>query len=257
MARAFIGYDNVVDRTGVTITDPSALSTLPAENLTNEDVVRVWRTSGNSTVLQIDASSAVAAAAVAVMGHNFTSSLSFRVRASNTEVGSAEVLDETTLSPGLDTTYKSLLHVFSTEVTSARYWQVDLSDPGVTRLEAGRLFLAPVVRPAVSLQTPISYLPRDLSVRSETLGGNLRILVRPQRRRAQFQWEALTEAELYSDLFKTTLRRAGQARQVVFVPDEDSAHLHMQMILGWLTLFPAQHPTIGQYVQRLEIEEAL
>ena len=67
-------YDNLIDKTGVTITPSSQVSTLPASNLAHEFRKRVWRT-GTSTAAEnvvFNLGSAKAVTSVILLDHTLT-----------------------------------------------------------------------------------------------------------------------------------------------------------------------------------------
>ena len=256
MANAFIGYDNVVERSATVLAVDAELSTLPITNIAHAHVAKVWRSGGTTAAIDIDAGSSVAADFVALFGYNGTASATFRIRASDTAFATGDLLDSTVLSPGdLSDPHDSHLYVFGSTIT-ARYWRIDLVDATLQTLECGIVFLAPMVQPARNAAWPFQVQRKDLSLNRRTVGGQVLTYELPQIREATVNWGALTEAELYSSFLDTLDKTAGVAKNVVFVPDSAHTYLHEIMFIGRLSkIGPALYQTLNLYSHDYVITE--
>lgn len=251
MARAFIGYDNVVDHAATVLSASDAISTLPAENLRHPHVAKIWRASGASATITLDAGGEVAADALGLFGTNLTATGALSLTATP---GGAVATAMQSISDDHD----QAIAVFDGRVT-AQIWELSLSDASLAQLEVGRLFLGPVMRPAVNVELPVRWGIEDPSEVRTTAGGQRLTFKRPVRRTAQFGWSALSENEAVGDLLGRLDRISGRRQDVLFVQDEEAVGeaLHERAIWGRLgQLDPVEHPSFGVYAKRYRIEES-
>ncbi len=232
MADAFLGYHNIIDRATTSLTATNTQSTLPAANLAHAHVSKVMRCSGGATAIEVDAGSSVLANCLAMFGMNLTGTATMRIRASDTDYTTGDLLDTGVITPDLSTTYKCLLKVFAAAVT-ARYWRVDLTDTGIL-IEIGRLVICPTVTPAVNISYPYAPGLLDPSLVRETIGGQAITYKRTKRKTSTFVWGFLTESEAITDLLGTVDRIDGRSQDVLWVKDHESSHRHREMVWGRL-----------------------
>lgn len=255
MSQAIIGYDDIVRRSATVIAATNVLATLPAANLAHRHLAKVARFSGAITAITVDAGASVTAGAMLLAGLNSNGLSSTRIRASDTDFTTGDLLDTDTFLPGVDVTYKVALHVFAADVT-ARYWQVDITGFQVTRLEIGIMALLPVLRPGDGLRWPLEHRLDDLSETAESLGGQATSYRRARLREASFSFAALTENEAYSGLLTTLDRAIGSGGDVLLVPDPAGAQWAAQTIWGRLTdLGGVRHQTLNLYEHAYRIRE--
>ena len=163
------------DSDAATLAASSQVATLPVANLQNMQPKRKWRSGGVTESITIDLGAAVACNGFALIGHNFTSAATIRVRGKATA--------DVTVSPAVDTTAVSawpasgkpsitrwpqwLSWVSWANETALRYWRVDIADAGNADgyLQAGRLMLGRYWRPSDNFDlggSPLSFDTKDV-----------------------------------------------------------------------------------------------
>ena len=230
MANAFLGYNNIVD--DGTLTSNSQQSTLAITNLQTRHLTEIWRAAGNTSVnIDLDAGSSKLVAAIWMGGTNLTGATNGMViKASDVKIGDSELLNST-ITPNVSTTRDTLIRVLAAAIT-ARYWRITLTDTGVTFIEAGRLFMGPILRPANNVFWSLPFRTITRTERKEMLGGQTNVYGRPSIRECDFRWGSLTEAELYGTFTPSIDRIAAEGKEVLFCLDETDTYVHEKMLWG-------------------------
>ena len=138
---------------GTTVTASSAVTSLPAANITNPWRTKVWRATGKSDeYVQFTLPSAQPVTQVAIFNHNLTSAATVTILAATNSSFSPTAVTTSGL------TYNSgvLLHHFAT-TQSYQYWRIRVQDSGNSNnVELGFAFLGTHVdfdyRPGFSLK---------------------------------------------------------------------------------------------------------
>ncbi len=230
MVNAWIAYTNHYDDATILVAT-NEVATLPIANVRNSHIVRVFRTSASSTEIDLTMSGNVSADVFLMAGINIAATDTYRLRASTSALGDTDQLDTGAVSTAVSTRYKQALYVFGATVT-ARYWRLNVT--GSNPIEIGRLWLGPIVRPAISIAPGYGLQIVDSSIVKQTDGGQVLRYLRPRLRRAVFNWnQRLDDPDAYA-LFQNIDHGVGVAKDVVFCLDEDHAFAADNTILGAL-----------------------
>ena len=235
MANAWIGHTNHYDD-ATTLAATNEVASLPIENVQNSHVVKVFRANSSTTVVDLTMSANVSSNVFMLAGTNIAESDTYQLQASVSAItGSYGALDTGAISTGISTRYKQALNVFASTV-SARYWRLTLT--GTTNpIDIGRLWLSPIVRPAISVAPGYGLQVVDTSIVRQTDGGQVLRYQRPKLRRAVFNWsQRLDDTDAYA-LFQNIDHGVGAAKDVLFCLDEEHAFAADNTILGTLEQF--------------------
>lgn len=260
-----LAWDNKAD--DATVSASSALSALPAANVQNEHVSKVWSTSSGvtSASLIFDMLSSVACSLLAIMGTNLSAAGTWRLRGSDSDSTgqTGEKYDTSVGSPSANSAanvnplYGSA-HLSFTEAT-ARYWRLDLVDASLTDgIEVGRVFLGPKWSPTYAQGFGWSMMTEDPSKKSRSYGGQSYADVKPQRLVIEFTLEFMSEAEMYGNAFAMS-RAAGVVGDVLAVNDSaSSAYQSEQRVFGQCAASePVTNYERSVYRQKFRVEERL
>jgi hypothetical protein len=253
-----IAWRNLAD--DAVLTSDSEAATLPASNVQQEHVVRVWRTVAGvkSAYLIFDMGSAVACSVLAALGLNFTASATVRVRASDADatVESSLLLDTGVLDAEVVDGYGAIYKSFTE--TAARYWRIDFADAGVeSYLQVGRIFLGPSWTPTHRMLLGASYTSDDPSIIGRSRAGQQFADILPQRRVLQFELAFMDEEEMFTNAFAIA-RAAGRVSDVLVIPNPSSDYLSQRSIFGTLAASqPLVNDVLYLYRQKFIVEERL
>jgi len=238
----------------------SELSTLPGSNVQHPHVSRKWGTAAGikSSFLLFDMLAAVPVSLLSVVGTNLTSTATMRLRASNADptAVAGDLYDSGAIAAGVKDGYGAIYKKFA-QVT-ARYWRLDLTDASVAdNLLVGLVFLGPSWEVTGSLLYDWSVTPLDESRESESTGGQSHFDVRPQRRVLDFALDFMTELDAYTKAF-VMARANGRVKNLVAVPDINSAYVSEQSVLGTVRAsMPVVHRRFDIHLQKFSIKERL
>jgi len=243
-----------------TVDAGNQVSSLPVQNLQNEQVAIKWQTASgiNSTHILIDMTAVVDIDCLALVGTNFTSAVTFRIRGSNTDntAVAGEVADTGTLSGMVSSNYRNFYYAFSATKT-ARYWRIDIEDTSLNYLRAGRLFMGPAWSPSKEMNFGWSIAYTDSSKVTRSQGGQLYIDESFKFRALDFTLSFMDQTEMISNGFEIT-RRNGSIIDVLVIPEENGTFNSELSIFGLLIgTFPLTHVTYQIYRIRYRIEERL
>lgn len=254
MSKIAIGYVNRYD--GATIAAGHVASNMPVANLTTIDLTERWRSgSTNSSYLTADLGSALACRAFGLFGTNLTSAATIRVRASNTDFTTGDLLDTGTVSAGVDNGLGALINIFSADVT-ARYWRADLADSSLSYLEAGRAFLGPLWYPGRNFTYGKGITWEDGSEIDEHRTGAVFVNPGARRRVLAFDLRGLTRAEAYDQAFELDRTQGLTAELLAILDPADSTYLTRRAVWGVLRrATPIRLEALNRYAKRYEVRE--
>lgn len=155
MSNLAFAYNNLATASATTLSASSALTLAPVSRLQGSHVARKWRgKNGNSESIIFDLGSSLAWDTLALIGTNLTSTGLTRVRGSNIDPtgASGEIYDSTSIAGRVDENYGDLI-ILRNDSTASRYGRIDLSDTGLTYIDAGCLLIS------VRTQVTINFLP--------------------------------------------------------------------------------------------------
>lgn len=201
-------YTNLIDASGVVITETSEVSTLPSSNVAHEFKERIWRT-GTSVAAEyvtFDLGSATAATSAIILNHTLTAADTLiQVRGSTDNFAASNVLVASfTWSSG------TMLITFNS--ASYRYWRIAFtkSAAGQSR-DIGRIFIGTYY----TTEDEPDYdgfrkRPEDLSRKQQSLGGQQWTEDLPYRQNFRAQFTHIsntmqTSLETYWAAVKTTV----------------------------------------------------
>lgn len=253
-----LAWKNLAD--DATLTASSEIATLPGSNVQQPHVSQKWQTAAGikTGTLLLDMGSSVACSVMALLGTNFSSLATMRLRGSDSDPSGAtgEKYDSTTISAGAKATYGGCYLSF-TEAT-ARYWLINVDDASVAdNLEVGRLFLGPKWTPTQAQGFGWSVVPTDPSKVTKSYGGQSYPDVRPQARTIQFTLEFMNEDEMYGNAFALA-HENGLVDDVLAIHNPSSAWLSEQAVWGLCQASePLENYDVQIFRQRFTIEERL
>ncbi|WP_099866075.1 hypothetical protein [Pararhizobium haloflavum] len=255
MANACMAFRNLAD--GAFLRASSAAPFLPVQLLTDRHVGRKWRSTGNAAALFIDLGEATAVDTVALIGCSMDATGSMRVRASNSnsEVTSGVVVDET--FDGLcDPEYGYQLGLLG-DATAARYWRIDLDQPGADYIEAGRLYIGDRYQFGINFQYGWEIRWIDRSRKTKSRGGQTFIDRDNQHRMFNLGFGFLRPDERYG--FVEELDRINGAHEdVLFIGDPAADHLGKVSVWGLIEeVSPVSQPFFRHFAKPYTIEERL
>lgn len=240
------------------VTSGSQLTDLPDDNTQHPHLTKKWHTAAGvkSSFAVVDLGSAKAAALVAVLGTNFTTAATIRVRADNADpTGAAGGQRDTGTLTGKFA--KGACYELFTPAT-ARYWRVDLADTSLPdNLQVGRIVIAPYWDAKLNLAFGWQVTPVDLSSRLATPGGTVFSQKRSQQRELVFTLAFANESDMYGNGFAAAAA-AGQIKDLLCVPQIASAFRWDQAVWG-LIEEPVQiiHEAALQYRARYTVSERI
>lgn len=237
MANFLLSYQNWIDQPGASLSASHEVTTLPVANLANPDVLKIWRAVGSTAPwLQVDFGVARAVRVLGLFGvPRLASSDTVRWRLGST-AGAGDVYDSGVIACGRFDGYAQLVHCLAAPLT-ARYCRVDLSAPSQSALgyvDAGRLWAGAAWQGARNYSYGFAVDIDDgktVQVDADRAPASA-VYVDPRTpgRTASFALDALTPDERW--IVADVKRLAGKRRQVLFVPDPDSADLQREALLG-------------------------
>lgn len=186
-------YDNLIDYSGVAISESSEVSTLPSSNVANDLRTKVWRT-GTSTAdewIVFDLGSAKAVTSIIVLDHTLTSSDS----AITLEAHTSDSWGSPAYSNSLTWASGTIYEAFASQ--TYRYWRLKFTkaSAGVSR-DIGRIFLGPYVSATREVDRGgYTETTVNRSTTRRTLGGQTYSLARDSYRSLSLAWNLVTDAQ--------------------------------------------------------------
>jgi hypothetical protein len=253
MANGLISYINRVDGDGVIISADSELSTLPVANLADPVVMKRWQTAAGTATLQVDFLSNVSIELLGLFGASILSTDTVRHRLSAVAMGNGELFDSTALQSGVVEGYGQTVTKLDAAV-SARYWQCDIAASEAFYI--GRAWAGPVWNFERNFALGNEDDEVDLStVTRAERSGVAYIDVGPTLRTAGFSLEAMSASDVTAA--RAMVKAVGRRKQVVYVPDPDSADINVETLLGLLDGWSSiSQPHLEYFARSARIIEA-
>lgn len=210
-----------------TLTASAETTSMPIENLQSDQLDLIWRVTSLPAYIDWDFGSSATFQAVVLRG-NFTSAATIRIRASDTDTTTGDVLDTGTVSASVDDNYNDIWYYLSSEYT-ARYGRIDLADSGNSRFDIGGCYVGPILAPTYDVIPDWSVNPIDFSRKDNTAGGHVLSELRNRTHELDFVLN-LTEAEGSS--IAMALGRHGTAQNVLAMIDTSGSYVSERAALG-------------------------
>lgn len=230
MQPMFSHIDRVLDGA---LSASSEAATLPATNLADKRIGKVWRSLVTTASFDVDFLSAYSIRALGIFGATLSSTDTVRHRLSAVSVGAGELLDTGAIACGVIADYNQHLHILAAAVT-ARYWRCDIvatSRAAEGYFDVGRAWAGSVWAPERGFTLGWQDGWRDTSrvtraMRSGAVFTDVGVMYREMR----VSFDMLSEADRTAA--KALDAYAGRNGQILFIPDADSANINIEAILG-------------------------
>lgn len=232
MSNLAFAFVNLAD--DATITASSAVTLAPASRLQNQHVANVWRgLNGNTESLTIDLLASVAWDTIALLGTNLTTDGATRVRASDTDTSGqlGEIYDSGSAVGRIDERFRSLVLLRSSSVAS-RYVRIDLSEPGSTFIEAGRLFIGMRQQVAINYAWGWGQTWNDRTRKTEGVSGQTFMDVQDGYRSIDLTLDFLSDAER-TGFVETMDADLGAHGDFLTITDPASSRLDRDSVWGY------------------------
>lgn len=255
MANFLFSWRNWIDDAATLLSASHASSSLPVDNLKNDNIKKVWRAPSTQPWVRADLGQPREIRVLAVFGLArlaATDTIRWRL---GTTAGAGDVYDSTVLPCNRRRRYARSVHCLAAPLT-ARYIQVDFDAPSQAgspaRVDCGRLWAGAAWQGARNYSYGASQNIDDGKSRQVPSEGapNSAIFVdrRGPAQVVEVPLEAVTESEQWDEVLESRMY-AGRTRQVVYVPDPDSIYLNRAAVLGLVEASdPVKHiahPTRG------------
>ena len=283
MTNAIITTKNWVDDAS-TITSTNAVASLPVTNLQDMQIVKVWRTSATSAVVDVDFGSQQAVEVISLIRHNLTQSGTLRFRLSNVSDFSTTVYDSGTfngwpvaeqfgafpwgvfswggvLDADVAADYTVSSYKILSSITLARYFRMDVSDATnpAGYVQAGRLIVSPAYRPSNNYAFGMEIEFVDNSRVQKSRGGQTYIDLVEKYRVATIDLFNLPESEVFGSLFNELDRRRGIGRDILLIPQpSDEFSFISQNLYGRIqSSTPIVNNVLELYGKQITVEELI
>ena len=218
MTNVTFAWQNLFD--AATLTKSSENPLFPASNLKNRWPTRTWRSANNTGTLtewvKADLGSPLDVSMFALKNHNLSSSAVARIQGNASDSWSTPSVDVTlSLQAGL------LAYFWSSPQTYQwwRYYIVD-SAPVTTYLEGGRLWLGPVLVPAINIINAYTKTYNDPSDILPSDGGQIITNQKTRFKTIDLSFENLGSTDV--DYFDAMFEDRGQGKELFFTRDQAS-----------------------------------
>lgn len=234
MGNAAIAWVNLAD--AGTVRASTALTLTPAARLQDPHVARKWRAQGSAAeYVIVDLGALVPLDTVALLGVNLSAAGATRIRASDSDssVVASILYDSDYGGPTagrVDPRYGSLIHPLPSPV-SARYVRVDLVEPALPYVEAGRVVVAARSQFSINFGFDWSRGWVDRSRKTEGRGGQIFVDADNAYRVLELSFDYLTQAERWAVL-EDVDRVNGEHADVLFLTDPASTNLGRDSVWG-------------------------
>lgn len=245
MANMALGWRNLADSGRVTASSQQTL--MPASNLQNPHVERVWRARTADAYFLVDLQSEQMVSAVMVRSPLSASAQTRRVRLSVADptAVSGDVGDSGIILSGdvyFDARYGMLVWILDTPV-SARYIRVDLVDPDVDYVEAGRVYVGLYEQFTYNFAPGAQRIWVDRSRAQETTGGQIQTWLDNKYRKFDLNLEWVTE-EQSRDLVEAVDMECGIHTDVLLMLDTEAESLPRMSVWGLMVDTTPQIQTV-------------
>ena len=284
MSNMIISSTNYSDQ-ATSISASSEVATLPIENLQDRQLVKVYRSDGETDVtIDVDFGQGRILDFVALIRHNITQTGTIRWRLSNASDFSTVAYDSGVvdawpvveefgtlpwgvfswggrINPEVAAEYQISSFTVLDSPVQARYLRIDISDDNNTDgyIEAGRLIAGPAYRPSTNYGFGVEVQFVDESRIVKSRGGQTFVDEVERFRRIRFELQNLPEAEIFGNVFNNIDRLRGVAKDILVIPQPDDPRTWpTQNIYGRLVRTePIINSTLDFYGRTIEIEELI
>jgi hypothetical protein len=267
------------------ITADSEVATLPVENLQDRQLVKVYRSDGETDVeIDVDFGQGRIIDFVALIRHNISQTGTIRWRLSNVSDFATTQYDSGTvdawpvveefgtlpwgvfswggrINPEVAAQYQISSFTVLDSPVQARYLRINISDDDNADgyIEAGRLIAGPAYRPSTNygFGAEIQFVDESRIVKSR--GGQTFVDEVERFRRIRFELQNLPEAEIFGNVFNNIDRLRGVAKDILVIPQpDDPSTWPTQNIYGRLvSTEPIINRTLELYGRTIEVEELI
>lgn len=216
-----------------------AVATLPASNLLDDDIQKLWRsTSGSGDALIIDLTAQREIGGVALINTNLDldDTIHLRVSTSDPTGEDGNAHDSGVVAALVDPQWPTWVRFIEPAVVG-RYIRIGATVTA-SPWEAGRLVVCPIWAPSRDRELGAEPLWDDPSIVSYAIGGNEFVDQRQPRRGHRFRIKNLTELEVREQVAELN-RLRGIARDILVCIDKDSSNLGRDTLWGRMA-YPAR-----------------
>jgi hypothetical protein len=284
MSNMIISSTNYSDE-ATSISADSEVATLPVENLQDRQLVKVYRSDGDTDVeIDVDFGQGRIIDFVALIRHNISQTGTIRWRLSNVSdfattqydsgvIDAWPVVEEFgtlpwgvfswggRINPEVAAQYQISSFTVLDSPVQARYLRINISDNDNADgyIEAGRLIAGPAYRPSTNYGFGVEIQFVDESRIVKSRGGQTFVDEVERFRRIRFELQNLPEAEIFGNVFNNIDRLRGVAKDILVIPQPDDPKTWpTQNIYGRLvSTEPIINRTLKLYGRTIEVEELI
>lgn len=269
---------------GGTLTVDDEVATLPATNLQDQQIVKIWRNSQTSAQIDVDFGQQRIIDFMALIRHNISQTGTIRWRLSTVSNFSTTVYDSGAidawpvveefgtlpwgvfvwggrLNPEIAAEYTISSFDVLTTAVQARYLRIDISDASNADgyLQAGRLIAGPSYRPSVNYANGVQFEFVDESRVTKSRGGQTFVDEVERYRVMRFELINLPENEIFGNVFNSIDRLRGISKDILVIPQPAKSSTWItQNIYGRIRQTqPITNSALTYYGRMIEVEELI
>lgn len=269
---------------GGTLTVDDEVATLPASNLQDQQIVKIWRNTQTSAQIDVDFGQQRIVDFMALIRHNISQTGTIRWRLSAVSDFSTTVYDSGTidawpiveefgtlpwgvfqwggrLNPEVAAEYTISSFDVLTSAVQARYLRIDISDSlnADGYLQAGRLIAGPSYRPSVNYANGVQFEFVDESRITKSRGGQTFVDEVERYRVMRFELINLPENEMFGNVFNSIDRLRGVSKDILVIPQPAKSSTWItQNIYGRIRQTqPITNSALTYYGRMIEVEELI
>lgn len=269
---------------GGTLTVDDEVATLPATNLQDQQIVKIWRNTQTSAQIDVDFGQQRIIDFMALIRHNISQTGTIRWRLSAVSDFSTTVYDSGTidawpiveefgtlpwgvfqwggrLNPEVAAEYTISSFDVLTTAVQARYLRIDISDSlnADGYLQAGRLIAGPSYRPSVNYANGVQFEFVDESRITKSRGGQTFVDEVERYRVMRFELINLPENEMFGNVFNSIDRLRGVSKDILVIPQPAKSSTWItQNIYGRIRQTqPITNSALTYYGRMIEVEELI
>lgn len=267
-----------------TLTVDDEVATLPASNLQDQQIVKIWRNTQTSAQIDVDFGQQRIVDFMALIRHNISQTGTIRWRLSAVSDFSTTVYDSGTidawpiveefgtlpwgvfqwggrLNPEVAAEYTISSFDVLTTAVQARYLRIDISDSlnADGYLQAGRLIAGPSYRPSVNYANGVQFEFVDESRITKSRGGQTFVDEVERYRVMRFELINLPENEMFGNVFNSIDRLRGVSKDILVIPQPAKSSTWItQNIYGRIRQTqPITNSALTYYGRMIEVEELI
>lgn len=269
---------------GGTLTVDDEVATLPASNLQDQQIVKIWRNTQTSAQIDVDFGQQRIVDFMALIRHNISQTGTIRWRLSAVSDFSTTVYDSGTidawpvveefgtlpwgvfqwggrLNPEVAAEYTISSFDVLTSAVQARYLRIDISDSlnADGYLQAGRLIAGPSYKPSVNYANGVQFEFVDESRVTKSRGGQTFVDEVERYRVMRFELINLPENEMFGNVFNSIDRLRGVSKDILVIPQPAKSSTWItQNIYGRIRQTqPITNSALTYYGRMIEVEELI